>query len=313
MDQNNNLDLFRNRWRQHMEILNKAEKTIVEYLRLVDFFIAFLGKAGVTDIHGITKEHLSQYRKEVFYLLNEKGQQNTFNTQNNYIRAMKTFFYFLHGEGYLNHNPAKGIPYARVPQQLPKTILTPQEAKKLIKAPDIHTPLGYRDRAMLEVLYSTGIRRNEIRNLKPQDVDCEKGFLRVVKGKGGRDRIVPFGKIACKYVENYIRLVRLDLAAKKNLPYLFLTFTGNQLCTSTLAYVVHQYTKKAKINKTVTPHVFRHSMATHLLQKKANIRCVQEILGHKFLDTTQKYTQITITDLKEAHQNYHPREQEKMY
>jgi len=85
------------------------------------------------------------------------------------------------------------------------------------------------------------------------------------------------------------------------------------LCTSTLAYVVHQYTKKAKINKTVTPHVFRHSMATHLLQKKANIRCVQEILGHKFLDTTQKYTQITITDLKEAHQNYHPREQEKMY
>lgn len=308
-----NLDLFRNRWRQHMEILNQAGKTIIEYVRLLDFFITFLVKTGITGIYDITKEHISLYRKEVFYHLNDKGRQNAFSTQNNYIRAMKTFFYFLQAEGYLSYNPAKGIAYAKVPTQLPKTILTPQEAKKLIKTPDIHTPLGYRDRAMLEVLYSTGIRRNELRNLKPQDVDCEKGFLRVTQGKGDRDRIVPLGKIACKYVENYIRLVRLDLVSKKNSPYLFLTWTGNQMCTGTMRDLIHKYTKKAKINKTVTPHVFRHSMATHLLQKKANIRCVQEILGHKFLDTTQKYTRITITDLKEAHQQCHPREREKMY
>lgn len=308
-----NLDVFKNRWRQHMEILNKAERTLIESLRMLDFFIIFLTKTGITSIYDITKEHVSQYRKEVFYHLNDKGQQNSFHTQNNYIRVMKTFFYFLYSEGYLSCNLAKDIPYAKVPQSLPKTILTPQEAKKLIKMPDIHTPLGYRDRAILEVLYSTGIRRNELRNLKPQDADCEKGFLRVVKGKGGRGRIVPLGRIACKYVENYIRLVRIDLAGKKNSPYLFLTHTGNKFCTSTMREIIHYYTKKAKIKKTVTPHVFRHSMATHLLQKKANIRCVQEILGHKFLDTTQKYTQITITDLKETHQQCHPREREKMY
>ncbi|MBU1121608.1 MAG: tyrosine-type recombinase/integrase, partial [Candidatus Omnitrophica bacterium] len=188
-----------------------------------------------------------------------------------------------------------------------------KEIKKLLKAPDIHIPIGYRDRTILEVFYSSGIRRQELVNLKPQDVDYEKGFLRVNRGKGGKDRVVPLGRIACKYLENYIKLVRIDLRRIKNCEYLFISTLGNQMEVSTLRRMINRYVKKSRIEKRVTPHVFRHSMATHLIQDKANIRCVQEILGHKSLDTTQIYTQITITDLKEAHKSHHPREKEKIF
>ena len=163
------------------------------------------------------------------------------------------------------------------------------------------------------MLYSTGIRRQELLNLKLEDIDYEKGFLRVNRGKGDKDRVVPLGSITCKYLENYIKLVRIDLARIKGSEYLFLTLAGTSMEETSLRKRLHKYTKKAKINKTITPHVFRHTCATHLIQQKANIRCVQGILGHKSLDTTQKYTQITITDLKEAHQKCHPREREKNY
>jgi len=296
-----------------MQILNRSEETVSRYLYILNHFASFLSQIGVFDIYEFNKQHILQYQKENFYYLNRKGQQNLPQTQNNQIKAVKSFCCFLYSEGYLSHNPAKDIQYAKTPQTLPKTILTHQEVKKLIMQPDIHTPLGYRDRTILEVLYSTGIRRKELLNLKPQDSDCEKGFLRINQGKGQKDRVVPLGKIACKYLENYIKLVRIDLARMKQSPYLFLSLRGNPMASPTLKHMIYKYTKKARINKRISPHVFRHTCATHLIQKKANIRCVQEILGHKSLDTTQKYTQITITDLKEAHQNCHPREKDKNY
>ncbi len=307
----NNLEVFRSRYRQYMEVLNRSSRTIQEYNRIIDHFINFLMQIGVSDIYEITKEQILSYQKEVFYQLNYKGQQTLPQTHNNYLKTVKSFFKFLQIEGYLVHNPAKDIPYARQPQQLPRTILTQDEIEKLLNQPDTGTPLGYRDRAILEVLYSTGIRRQELMNLEPADVDYEKGFLRVNRGKGGKDRIVPLGRIACKYVENYIKLVRIDMVRKQNSPHLFLSLIGNQISRSALRELILGYARKAKINKAVTPHVFRHTCATHLIRRNANIRCVQEILGHQSLDTTQKYTQITITDLKEAHQACHPREKEE--
>lgn len=309
----NNIDLFINRYRQYMQILNRSDETINRYIYILNYFANFLSQIGVFDIHDLNKQHILQYQKENFYYLNRRGQQNLPQTQNNQTKAVKSFCYFLYSEGYLSHNPAKDILYAKTPQQLPKTILTHQEIKKLLRQPDIHTPLGYRDRAILEVLYSTGIRKKELLNLKPQDADCEKGFLRINQGKGQKDRIVPLGKIACKYLENYIKLVRLDWARIKQSPYLFLSLRGNRIASPTLKQMIYKYVKKAKIGKRVSAHVFRHTCATHLIQKKANIRCVQEILGHKHLDSTQIYTQITIDDLKQAHQSCHPREKDENY
>lgn len=308
-----NLDLFKNRYRQYMEIANRSPRTIEEYLWKMDHFTSFLYQIGLSDIHEVRKDHIASYQKEVFYRLNDKGRQNQPQSQNNYLKTVKSFFAFLKSEGYLSYDPSKEISYAKASRRLPRTILTEQEIKKLFKAPDINTPLGYRDRAILEVLYSTGIRRQELLNLKLEDIDYEKGFLRVNRGKGGKDRIVPLGKIACKYLENYIKLVRIDLQRIERSEYLFLTLAGTRLEETSLRKRLHRYVKQAKLNKTVTPHVFRHTCATHLIQQKANIRCVQEILGHKSLDTTQKYTQITITDLKEAHAKCHPREREEIY
>ena len=258
-------------------------------------------------------KHILYYQKEVFYHLNPKGRQNLPQTRNNYLKVVKSFCDFLKTEGYIARNPAKDISYARTPQLLPRTVLTVREIKKLLKAPDIHTPLGYRDRTILEVLYSTGIRRAELLDLKPNDIDYEKGFLKVERGKGGRGRVVPIGKIACRYIENYIKLVRIDLCRGKGSDHLFLSLRGNRLSEPALKHLINKYTRKARLKKRVSPHVFRHTCATHLVRSKANIRCVQEILGHKSLDTTQKYTQITITDLKEAHACCHPREKEKNY
>jgi len=307
-----NLELFKQRYRQYMQVLNRSGVTIYRYLRFLDHFAQFLNEMGIISIQDITKDHIANYQKEVFYQLNRKGQQNLPQTQNNYLKTVKSFTAFLKKEGYIQRDPAKEIAYAKTPQMLPRTILTQNEVKKLLKQPDTHAPLGYRDKTILELLYSTGIRRNELLNLKPQDIDYERGFLRINRGKGNKDRIVPLGRIASKYLENYIKLVRIDLRRKKDSEFLFLSLRGRRLSEPTLKAMINKYTKKARINKHVSPHVFRHTCATHLIQQKANIRCVQEILGHKSLDTTQKYTQITITDLKEAHQMCHPREREKI-
>jgi integrase/recombinase XerD len=311
MTDKEDLELYQERFRQHMQVLNCAQVTVTRYLRFLDHFIAFLKEWGVMSIFQVTQQHILDYQKEVFYHINKKGRQNLPQTQNNFLKTVKSFFHFLKAEGYLRYDPAKEVSYAKTPQTLPRTILTKAEIEKLLNVVDIHNPIGYRNRTILEVLYSTGIRRQELLNLKPQDIDYEKGFLRVIQGKGSRDRVVPLGKIAAKYLENYIKLVRIDLYQLKDSPYLFLSKRGNCLSAPALLQMINKYAKRVKLNKSVSPHVFRHTCATHLVQAKANIRCVQEILGHKSLDTTQKYTQITITDLKEAHSLCHPREKEK--
>ena len=308
-----NLDLFVNRWRQHQDILNRSPVTTHTYAVALNHLIAFLKDQGATDIYDVTRDHLAAYQKELFYTLNCRGRQNQPGTLNNRVKVMKSFFVFLKNEGYLSYDPSRDIQYSKEPQCLPKVILTPKEVKKILKAPNTHTPFGYRDRAMLEILYSSGVRLMELLNLKPVDVDYERGFIRVNKGKGGKDRVVPLGKIACKYLENYIKLVRIDLQRKRNCEYLFISLRGRQLCGRQLEWLIDRYAKRAGLNKNVTPHVFRHSCATHLVQAKANIRCVQEILGHASLDTTQKYIRITINDLKEAHQQCHPRERDETY
>jgi integrase/recombinase XerD len=314
-----NLEIYKNRYKQHLEILNRTPRTIEEYMLKLGHFVEFLKQIGVGDIELISKQHIESYRKEVYYKINTRnGKQNTVFTQNTYLTAVKSFFIYLRNEGYITFNPAKDLPYAKTPRQLPRVILSEREIQELFKQPDTHNFLEYRDKTILEVLYSTGIRRSELLNLKPHDIDYAKGFLRVNKGKGNKDRVVPLGKVACRYLENYIKLVRDDFVRKTynnsgnrtDAQYLFLTIKGNKMSAQALKQMIHKYTIKARINKRITPHVFRHTFATHMLQQKANIRCVQEILGHMSLDTTQRYTRITIADLKEAHRCCHPREKE---
>ena len=172
------------------------------------------------------------------------------------------------------------------------------------------TLLGYRDRVIMEVFYSTGIRRKELINLKLSDVNYPQGYLRINQGKGNKDRVVPLGSIACKYLENYIKGVRPELCGHNHLEELFISRRHGPINPDSIGHLINKYRIKAGIKKRVGSHTFRHTVATHLVRNRANLRHVQEILGHKSLNTTQKYIQLTITDLKEAHRKYHPREQE---
>lgn len=310
---NDDLELFKERYRQRLQVLNRSPQTIYSRFKSLDQFIIFLNELKVTTIYEIKKEHLSLYQKNLYYHLNARGRQNTAHSQNNCLQAAKSFTMFLKNEGYLKYDPGKDVQYAKIPQRLPRTILNQKEIVKLLNQPDIHNPLGFRDRAMLEVLYSTGIRRSELLNLKPSDIDYEKGFIRINKGKGQKDRMVPLGRMAAKYLDNYVKFIRPDLLRLVPCGYLFLSLRGTRLSAPQLAWFIDRYAKRAKLPKKVTPHVFRHTCATHLVQAKANIRCVQEILGHASLDTTQKYVAVTINDLKETHQACHPREKETNY
>lgn len=310
-DKREKLNLLGERYRQYLEVINRSAQTIRGYKWHLSKFFNYLLEMDITDVQDVTSKIILDYQKHLFYSENTKGQQDTIRTQNNHLKVVKDFFRFLYEDDYTAHNPAKEIQYAKAPQSLPKIILTKQEAKKIIQQPDINTLIGYRDRVMLEVLYSTGIRRNELRNLKLADVDYQGGYVRVNHGKGDKDRVVPLGKIACRYIENYIKGVRIEFCKAKDNPYLFLSKKGNCISKNVVGWLIEKYAQQANLKKHVTCHTFRHSCATHMVRSRANLRHVQEILGHRSLNTTQKYIQLTITDLKEAHKKYHPRERDK--
>lgn len=305
------LELLGERYRQYLEVLNRSLQTIRSYKWHLRKFFAYLLEMDMADIHEVTSKVILDYQKHLFYSENTRGRQDTIRTQNNHLKVVKDFFRFLYEEDYISHNPAKEILYAKTPQSLPKIILTKQEAKKIIQQPDVNTLLGYRDRSILELLYSTGIRRDELRNLTIEDVDYQEGYLRVNKGKGDKDRVVPLGRIACRYLENYIKGIRPEFCNSRNNSTLFLSKKGNKISKNVAGWLIEKYVKQANIKKHVTCHTFRHTCATHMVRNRANLRHVQEMLGHRSLNTTQKYIQLTITDLKEAHKKYHPRERDK--
>jgi integrase/recombinase XerD len=181
------------------------------------------------------------------------------------------------------------------------------------RSADTGTLLGYRDRTILEVLYATGLRKGELMNLTLGDVNLEEELLRINAGKGGRDRVTPLSQVACSYLESYINGVRpeLLLGHPEHTDRLFISLRARPMGRNTIGDVVEKYARIARVKKHVTCHLWRHTCATHLLQNQANLRHVQEILGHRSLATTERYLRVTITDLKEAHRKFHPREKDR--
>jgi integrase/recombinase XerD len=299
------------KYRQHLIILNYSGRTIHGHLFSLNRFFTYLAGINVTEITAVTKDILRDYQTHLFEVINNRGNPNSVRTQNMAISVVKNFFRFLAEIDYLVSDPSKHLSLAREPKKLPRSILTGPEAKKVLHAPDTKTVLGYRDRTILEILYSSGIRKEELLNVLLTDVDYTEGVIRINGGKGKKDRVVPIGKIACRYIENYIKAVRPQLVKDTHNNYLFLSLRGNRLSKNMIWQIVKSYTKKAKIKKNISPHTFRHTCATLMLKNKANIRHIQELLGHSSLESTQVYTAVTITDLKEVHSKCHPREKDK--
>lgn len=305
------LTTYGEKWLERLQVLNYAERTIDERRFHLFKFFRFLGEMGVPDIAAVTRDLVRDYQTHLHEETNDKGEPKEASTQNNSLRGVKLFFRFLKNEDYLAQDPSRDVAYAKVPKRLPRSILTRKEVSKLLRAPDTHSLMGYRDRAMLEVFYSTGLRNSELGALRVEDMDTDEGYVRVNLGKGAKDRVVPMGKIASRYVENYVKAVRPHLVKGQDNGTLFLSLQGYRMARAVVACVVRKYAKKARLGKPVTAHTLRHTCATQMMRNKANLRHIQELLGHACLTTTQVYTSVTIADLKEAHQKYHPRERER--
>ena len=301
-------DMLMERYRSHLELKNYSTLTIRGQGAALKLLLRFLEETHQPDLAAVTTATLHDFQRWHFYQPTLRGAVRSIAYQNRVLSAVKGLFKFLYEDTLIARNPAAALDYGREPQTLPRNILTPQEARRIIEAPDVHTVLGYRNRVVLEVLYATGIRKQELMNLTLADVNLDEELLRINGGKGAKDRVVPLTEIACSFLESYIKGIRPKLLGKKTTNRLFLSLRGLPIARNTLGSLVEKCTRLARIKKRVTCHLWRHSCATHLLQRKANLRHVQEILGHRSLATTERYLHLTITELKEAHRRCHPRE-----
>lgn len=272
----------------------------------LDGFIRWCDARGIRQPQEITRAILTRYQHHLYHYRKSDGAPLAFSTQANRLHALKAFFKWLARENHLLHNPASELILPKLPQRLPQVVLKIEEIEAILNQPDVTTLSGIRDRAMLETLYSTAIRRMELAQLKVFDLDTRHGTLMVRHGKGGRERMVPVGQRACAWLDRYLNEVRSQLAAGIDEGALFLTDYGEAFEKNRLGDLVKRYIAHAGLTVAGACHLFRHACATHMLENGADIRFIQVLLGHSELSTTQIYTQVSIVKLKEIHAATHP-------
>ena len=260
---------------------------------------------GLTDPVEITRPVLERYQRYLFHYRKKDGQPLSFASQHSRLSPLRSWFRWMTRQNYLLHNPASEIELPRLPKPLPR-VLTASEAEIVLQQPEVGDPVGLRDRAMLEVFYSTGMRRTELVNLKLYDVDRAAGVVTIREGKGKKDRVIPIGERAVAWLDKYLDQARPRLAAEPDDMTLFLTVQGEPLGRTTLSYIIRQYVEGARIGKRGACHLFRHTMATLMHEGGADIRFIQQMLGHARLDTTLIYTHVSIRMLKQIHSATHP-------
>jgi integrase/recombinase XerD len=289
------------------ELLLKMMKVTVDaYLRHVRRLLAWLDERGVT-IGEARPSDLTAYQGVLLAARKTDGRPYSVGHHVNQIKALKAFGRVLYTRGELLHDPMSRLGYPRVESRLPRSILTPQEARRIVEAPPSRTPEGLRDRAILETFYATGIRVSELANLTPDDVDTDERIVRIVLGKGRRDRNVPLTRPAAQALDTYIVKGRPHFAGRGLSRHLFLAPRGGKMTRWLIACIVRGWAQEAGVTRRVTCHTFRHSVATHLLRGRADIRHIQALLGHASLSTTERYTRVEVSDLAEVMKRAHPR------
>ena len=254
----------------------------------------------------ITKPILERFQRHLYHYRKANGKPLGFHRQSIILTSLKGFFKWMAQNNHILYNPASELVLPKVPKQLPKDILTTEEVETVLNQADLNSPFGIRDRAMMETLYSTGIRRLELVNLTIFNLDQTRGTLFISQGKGNKDRVVPIGERAIAWINKYLEEVRCELLVDPNVATLFITYLGEGFHPNKVTAVMRNYIKQADINKSGSCHLFRHTMATQMLENGADVRFIQELLGHACLDTTQRYTHVSITKLKEIHTATHP-------
>lgn len=280
--------------------LGLSANTRQAYERDLRLFCKTLGFKNSDALVNVSREQITGYMTQ----LKEKGLAAA--TIARKLAAIKAFYRFMTAEGYMDANPAEVVEAGTKGIKLPR-VLSEDEVVRLLNQPDITTAEGFRDRTMLEVLYATGMRVSELINLTLERVDLNMKYI-IAFGKGSKERIVPLGSVAAEFLQQYLEKVRPKLTHEdRNTNIVFLAFGGHELTRQRFWQIIRTYGRKANINKALTPHILRHSFATHLLDNGADLRSVQELLGHSDISTTQIYTHLTNKRLRDIYAKAHPR------
>lgn len=283
-----------------------AEQTVVIRRFALRRFSEWAARSGIVDAKVITREILEHYQAHLTVYRKTNGLPLAINTQVTRLNPLRAFFKWLARSGQLATNPAADLQVPRIPRRLPGRVPTITEVWRILAIPDTTTPTGVRDRAILETLYATGVRRMELAHIGIHDVNLEENAAIVRSGKGNRDRVVPVGRRASRWIDQYLRQVRPALVHGSDEPALFVTDLGQPFIKNRLGDFVRSCIVKARIPTKGACHLFRHACATHMLENGADIRYIQELLGHADLSTTQIYTHVSIGKLKAVHAATHP-------
>jgi integrase/recombinase XerD len=276
-----------------------ARNTLEAYSRDLNAYLEFLEAEGIASFVETSKVTLMAFIQH----LKKRGLAQRSITRS--LVALRGLYRYLAQEGHLEVNPLEDMELPRLTSTLPH-VLTLQDVEQLLAQPDVETTLGIRDGAMLELLYATGMRVSELCDLPTSGLNLEVGFV-MVRGKGGKERIVPIGEAAMEKARVYLEQARPAMLKGRESPYLFLNNRGGRLSRQGFSKILRQYALKAGITKHITPHTLRHSFATHLLERGADLRFIQAMLGHVDISTTQVYTHVNQEYLKQLHRRFHPR------
>jgi integrase/recombinase XerD len=274
-----------------------SDNTVQAYSRDLSRFMDYLEKAKASPLH-ISRGLMDDYVRGLGKGLSPRSVARN-------ISAVKTFYRFLIFDGKIEDSPSRLLETPKLSRRLPE-VLTRDEVDLLLAQPDADTPAGQRDRAMLELLYATGLRVSELVHLKLRDLNLEAGYVRTM-GKGGKERLIPMGEKAAQSLKTYMADGRGHFDKGAGSPHLFLNFRKRPLTRQGFWKILKAYGVKASITKNITPHGIRHSFASHLLEGGADLRSVQVMLGHADISTTQIYTHVTREHLRDLHKKYHPR------
>ncbi|MCF8411799.1 MAG: site-specific tyrosine recombinase XerD [Melioribacteraceae bacterium] len=279
---------------------NLSENTLQSYKNDIESFLTFLDNEGLGDASEIT------YNLLLKYFEHQKKADKSSSSNARYLSSIRGFLTYLYDSKYIEKNPSETLPSPKLQRKLP-VVLSIDEVNKILSLPDNSTVLGKRDKAMLEVFYSSGLRVSELINLKTGDMFLDEELLRVL-GKGNKQRLVPIGSSAINAVTDYMLYARPSLENKVlSKGFIFLNRRHKNLSRMGVWKLIDKYTKEANITKEVHPHTFRHTFATHLINGGADLRAVQEMLGHSDISTTQIYTHIEKDYVKQMHRDFHPR------
>ncbi len=273
--------------------------TLDAYKSDIARFIKFLNARGVKSLDDATRDIIGAY------LMAEKSRGISSTSLSRNLAAIKVFFRFLASNRFVRADITDVIESPKIWKHLPE-VLSIDEVEQLLNSPRPTTHYGRRDRALIELMYATGVRVSEAAGLKVGDVNLEVGYIRCM-GKGSKERIVPLGRVARKALDSYLKLTRPHFLRLRTSETLLLTRHGKPFTRQGLWKIIKSYAKRAKIRKRITPHTLRHSFATHLLSGGADLRIVQEMLGHADISTTQTYTHVDKDRLKSIHKKFHPR------